>query len=155
MSFNYGYEWKKFLKEQELLKKQYKAAGMTDAAIQELYADALAWFNSRRKEARYAASPKSMMTQDPEAGDYRYMDMDEFAAQAPLVTSVDRYAWIDDIENADLCNAIRTMKPDYIEIITLMMEGFTEREIAQMRGVVETAIINKVTRIRKILNNFQ
>ena len=154
MSFNYGYEWKKFEREQELLKKQYKAAGMTDAAIQELYADALAWFNARRKEARYAASPKSMMTQDPDTGDLRYMDMDELPAKAPLVISVNRYAWIDALENADLCNAIRSLKPDYIEIITLMMEGYQQNDIAQIMGSTFRAINNKITRIKNIMEVF-
>ncbi len=154
MSFNYGYEWKKFLKEQELLKKQYEAAGMTDAAIQALYEDALAWFNSRRKEARYAVTTISMMTQDPDTGDYRYMGMDELPAQEPLITSVNRYAWIGEIENIELSKAILALKPDYIEILTLMMEGYQQNEIATILHSSFQAIQNKIARIRKILQVF-
>ena len=154
MSINYGYEWKRFSEEQELLKKQYEAAGMTDAAIQELYEDALAWFNSRRKEARYAVTTISMMTQDPDTGDYLYMDMDELPAQEPLITSVNRYAWIGEIENIELSKAILALKPDYIEILTLMMEGYQQNEIATIMHISFQAIQNKIARIRKILQVF-
>ena len=154
MSFNYGYEWKKFLKEQELLKKQYEAAGMTDAAIQALYENALAWFNSRRKEARYAVTTISMMTQDPDTGDYRYMGMDELPAQEPLITSVNRYAWIGEIENIELSKAILALKPDYIEILTLMMEGYQQNDIAKIMHVDNAVICRKVKRLKNTLNDF-
>ncbi len=155
MSFNYGSEWKKFTEEQKRLAKQYKAVGMADAAIQALYKDALAWFNSRRKEARYAANPMSMMKQDPDTGDYRYMDMDEFPADQPLVNYGNRFSWILDIENSELYKAIIAMKPDYIEIITLMMEGYAHADIAKMRGVSPDSVNKKIAHIRKILKTFK
>lgn len=154
MGFNYGYEWKKFTEEQKKLAKQYKAAGMSEAAIQELYEDALAWFHSRRKEARNSVNPMKMMTQDPETGDYRYMDMDEFPAEQPLVRYGNRYSWIDEISNPELHNTIVAMKPDYIEIITLMMEGYQQNDIAAILHSGFKAINNKIARIRIILKDF-
>jgi len=154
MGFNYGYEWKKFTEEQKKLAKQYKAAGMSETAIQKLYEDALAWFHSRRKEARHSVNPMKMITQDPETGDYRYMDMDEFPAEQPLVRYGSRYSWIDEISNPELHNAIVAMKPDYIEIITLMMEGYFQCDIAKIMHVDNAVICRKVTRIKKTLNNF-
>ena len=154
MGFNYGYEWKKFTEEQKKLAKQYKAAGMSETAIQKLYEDALAWFHSRRKEARNSVNPMKMMTQDPETGDYRYMDMDEFPAEQPLVRYGNRYSWIDEISNPELHNTIVAMKPDYIEIITLMMEGYHQNDIAAILHSGFKAINNKIARIRIILKDF-
>ena len=154
MGFNYGYEWKKFTEEQKKLAKQYKAAGMSEAAIQELYEDALAWFHSRRKEARNSVNPMKMMTQDPETGDYRYMDMDEFPAEQPLVRYGNRYSWIHEIVNPEIHKAIVAMKPDYIEIITLMMEGYQQNDITKIIGIVPSTLNEKVMRIREKLKKF-
>ncbi len=153
MSFNNGFESRKFKMKQESLAATYRKAGMTDEAVQAMYDYDKAVFLHNRREAEHAVEPSVMLTTDETTGDSRYMDMDEFPAQAPLVTSVDRYAWIDDLENADLCDAIRAMKPDYIEIITLMMKGYQQNDIAKIMGSTFRAINNKITRIKNILKN--
>ena len=155
MYFNYGYKRRQFELEQEKLRKQYEAAGMTEEAIQAMYEDALAWFRSCRNETLHSVCPREMMTVDPSNGDFRYMDMDELPAKAPLITSTDRYAWIDEIENAEMRSVIRNFSLNYKEIITLRMEGFPQCEIARQFGVSEMAISKKISKIEKKLEKFR
>ena len=63
-----------------------------------------------------------------------------------------RYAWVDEIENERLGIALKSMPQDYIELLTeIVIEGKTQKEIAQERGVVKSAISNKMKRIEKII----
>lgn len=155
MSFNNGYERKLFNRQQERQAAQYRKAGMSEESIQAMFVYDHAGFCLYRREKEHAIEPSAMIAADDCTGDTRYMDMDELPAKAPLIASTNRYAWIDELENEEMAEAIRGFSDDYKEIMTLLFEGFKEREIAQMRGVVETAIINKVTRIRKRLKKFE
>lgn len=48
--------------------------------------------------------------------------------------------------------ALKSMPQDYIELLTeIVIEGKTQKEIAQERGVVKSAISNKMKRIEKII----
>ena len=154
MYFNYGYKRQQFELEQTELRKQYKAAGMTEEAIQAMYEDSLAWFRSCRNETLHGVYPQEMMTVDPSNGDFRYMDMDELPASAQLITSTDRFAWIEEIKDPALYGTVRAMKQDYIEIITLMMEGYQQNDIAGVMRISRPALNEKVMRIREKLKKF-
>lgn len=154
MSFNYGREWKKFVEDQKQLKKEYEAVGMSQEAIQILYEYDLEWFRSCRNEMLHRVSPQKMMSFDSSTGDFLYMDMDELLVKEPLVTSIDRYAWIDELENVELLDVTRSVKPDYIEIITLLMEGYQQNDIAVLMHSSFRAINNKIARIRNLFKEF-
>ena len=62
--------------------------------------------------------------------------------------------WIDEIDDPELYKAIIAMKPSYIEIITLMMEGYQQNDIAAILHSSFQAVQNKIARIRKILKDF-
>ena len=51
MSFNNGYERKKFNNEQALLPEKYRAYGMSEQAIKEMYEFDYEWFKSQRRYA--------------------------------------------------------------------------------------------------------
>ena len=53
MSFNYGLERKKFDAEWVRLRKEYAEAGMSKAAIEEMYQFDLAAFNRKRADANH------------------------------------------------------------------------------------------------------
>jgi len=152
MNFNYGYERRVFDKEQAKLRKLYLAAGMSEEAIREMYAFDKAYFNLRRKEILHEAEPQEMITSDADTGEIRRMDMDDFPARETNTEySLENYSWIEAIQNKQLHEALTSMPDDYIEIITLMMEGHSQTDIGNSRGLTRKAINNKVARIRAIL----
>ena len=154
MSFNNGFERKQFNREQKRLAEKYRKAGMSETDIQAMHEYDLEVFRQYRRDREHAADPSDMMTNDESTGDSRYMDMDEFPADAPLVKYGNRYSWIDEINNLELHKAIVAMKPDYIEIITLMMEGYVQRDIAKKMHVDNAVICRKVKRLKNTLNDF-
>ena len=154
MSFNNGFERKQFNREQKRLAEKYRKAGMSETDIQAMHEYDLEVFRQYRRDREHAADPSDMMTNDESTGDSRYMDMDEFPADAPLVKYGNRYSWIDEINNLELHKAIVAMKPDYIEIITLMMEGYQQNDIAKIMHVDNAVICRKVKRLKNTLNDF-
>ena len=154
MNYNYGYKKRVFTQEQDMLRKQYEAAGMSEKAILEMYEFDLEYFRLLRREAIHAVEPQEMMSNDSETGDLHYMDMDELPAQDATYHVPDRYAWIEEIETHEIKMSVQSCKPEYIEIITLLMEGYRQREIAELRGVPESTISDKLMRIRKKFRKF-
>jgi len=154
MSFNNGFERKQFNREQKRLAEKYRKAGMSETDIQAMHEYDLEVFRQYRRDREHAADPSDMMTNDESTGDSRYMDMDEFPADAPLVKYGNRYSWIDEIDNPELHKAIVAMKPSYIEIITLMMEGYQQNDIAKIMHVDNAVICRKVKRLKNTLNDF-
>lgn len=154
MSFNNGFERKQFNREQKRLAEKYRKAGMSETDIQAMHEYDLEVFRQYRRDREHAADPSDMMTNDESTGDSRYMDMDEFPADAPLVKYGNRYSWIDEINNLELHKAIVAMKPSYIEIITLMMEGYQQNDIAKIMHVDNAVICRKVKRLKNTLNDF-
>ena len=154
MGFNNGFERKQFNRDQKRLAEKYRRTGMSETDIQAMREYDLEVFRQYRRDREHAADPSDMMTTDESTGDSRYMDMDELPADVPLVKYGNRYSWIDEINNTALHKAIVTMKRDYIEIITLMMEGYQQNDIAAILHSSFKAINNKIARIRIILKDF-
>ena len=64
MAWNNGYERKKFESEQKRLAEEYRAAGMTEEQIEEMYQFDLAEFRSRRRFCEHNQQlPKDMFDQ--------------------------------------------------------------------------------------------
>ena len=155
MYFNYGYERRLFEQDQAKKRREYRRAGMSEEAIREMYEYDLYVFNNERKEIKHRVHYSEMLTYDAETGDSRYMDMDEFPSKIKHIDySLIGSKWLEDMENPYLYKALSNMPKDYITIVGMKMDGYTNLEIANSFGVIETAIINKVHRIRKILKNF-
>ncbi len=154
MSFNNGFERKQFNREQKRLAKKYRRVGMSETDIQAMHEYDLEVFRQYRRDREHAADPSDMMTTDESTGDSRYMDMDELPADAPLVKYGNRYSWIDDINDPALHEAIVAMKQDYIEIITLMMEGYQQNDITKTIGIAPSTLNEKIMRIREKLKKF-
>ena len=154
MSFNNGFERKQFNMQQERLADKYREAGMSEADIRAMREYDNAVFCQYRRDKEHTVDPSAMVATDESTGDTRYLDMDELPAGAPLVLYGDRYSWIDEIDNPELHKVIVSMKPEYIEIITLQMEGYQQSDIAAILHSSFKAINNKISRIRKILKDF-
>ena len=155
MYFNYGYQRRLFEQDQAKKRKEYLKAGMNKDAIREMYEYDLYVFNNERKEIKHRAHYSEMLTYDVETGDSRYMDMDEFPSQREHIDySLIGSKWLEDIENPDLYKALSNMPKDYITIISMKMDGYSDIEIGKVLNSKRRSINNKIARIRKILKNF-
>ena len=157
MKWNNGKERARFEKEQEKLKKEYLAAGMTEEQIKKLYEYDLSEFNSERREKEHTQKLDfdDAEFNDKETDNPLFKKFLEAISITPEYSDSSRHGWIEDIENEKLSKALKNLSKDYIDILTdICVNGFSQTEIAQKRGVSRKAINNKISRIKKFLNNF-
>ena len=158
MNWNDGKERKKFLKKQEELRKAYLAAGMTEEQIKALYEFDLEAYRLRRREALHTQKidfePYEGEASDEGQNPLYSIFNDKLTTEIDL-TSLSRFSWIEEIEDEDLCQALKLLSEDYLEIITeLLVDKLSQSEIARKRGVTRKAVNNKISRIKKFLKKF-
>lgn len=73
MKYNHSAMRQRFIKEQKKLAKQYRAAGMSEEAIQEMYKFDLAVFRSNRNDLAHKAEIEEMTAFDRVTGESHYI----------------------------------------------------------------------------------
>ena len=139
MAYIYAYERKKF--EEEWAKKEewYRAEGMDEDAIREMYVFDLAEFNSNRRYYRHNVS----LTADLSELANLLVDYSDFILSG-------RYDWIEELDEPELVQIIRRLPETELELLTEMIcDDLTQSEIARANGVSRQAINEKVRKIRK------
>ena len=161
MSWNDGYERKKF---NARIKKEiieYKALGMTEeqiAAIVRLDED------QYRSERRYHMHTQEFCKSDfddDDGGDNGKSPLYEKYMEQ-LTVSIDdekstanRYGWLDDIGNAEMYVALSSMSEERVDLLTsVVFEGKSMTEIAKEKGLSVSAITQRMGTIKKYLRNF-
>lgn len=161
MSWNDGYERKKF---NARIKKEiieYKALGMTEeqiAAIVRLDED------QYRSERRYHMHTQEFCESDfddDDGGDNGKSPLYEKYMEQ-LTVSIDdeksatnRYGWLDDIENVEMYVALSSMSEERVDLLTsVVFEGKSMTEIAKEKGLSVSAITQRMGTIKKYLRNF-
>ena len=161
MSWNDGYERKKF---NARIKKEiieYKALGMTEeqiAAIVRLDED------QYRSERRYHMHTQEFCESDfddDDGGDNGKSPLYEKYMEQ-LTVSIDdeksttnRYGWLDDIGNAEMYVALSSMSEERVDLLTsVVFEGKSMTEIAKEKGLSVSAITQRMGTIKKYLRNF-
>lgn len=129
------------LKEQA---EEYRAAGMTEEAIAEIAAFDLQVMRSDRKYDRHN---QSLHPGAGEPGDAPEPGYD--GSEMPLE---DRLGWLEEIETPALAEALRELKPEMLELLTLFVfEGFTKSDIARRQGCAPQNVATKLLRVRRFL----
>ena len=80
--------------------------------------------------------------------------MDELPDEKGFSIADGRYSWIDRLDDDALSEAILALPKDHIEILTLLRDGYSQTEIAAMRGVQRAALCRLVGRIAEKLKRF-
>lgn len=153
MGFNYGREKRRFDKEWEQLQKEYAAAGMEEADITLMKEFDWEWFCSRRTyENHNQALPDE---EDIEAGrTLLFQKFPELSADFEQQEFTDRYAWLQEIEDEKLYQRLCRLGEKDLELLTLMVvEGYTQAEVAKLWRYSRSAITQKVKKIQKYLQN--
>ena len=157
MAWNNGLERKKFEAEQAKLAAEYRAVGMTDEQIRQMYEFDLEAFNSNRRFAEHTQEfPESPFEDGDEGQSPLYEKFPEaLTVTMELPTGNSRYAWLDEIEHAQLAKALKELSAEDIELITLyVFEDYTQEEIGARFGISQRAAGKRIAKIRKFFEKF-
>jgi len=157
MSFNKGYELKKFEAHWEKLRIEYVAAGMTEDAIQKMYDYDRQQFNAERA---HLERTQELSTDTFECSEDENSPLMKRYREVTTVTDTyhetkSGFAWIGEIENERLLSALENLSGLDLKILTLYVyAGYTESEIAGELGGAKVAIHKRIEKITKLLKNF-
>ena len=145
MGINFAYARKKFSEAQQKLRKEYKAAGMTDEQILEMYEYDLHQFN--RDLAYQRHTQRLGILDNPLL--HKFIDALTVYQQP---TGAAKLWWLDEIEDADLIKSLMRLTDDELDLIDMLaFGGCSQREISERTGKSPTAICLKLKTIRKKL----
>ena len=157
MSFNKGYELKKFEAHWEKLRIEYAAAGMTEEAIQKMYDYDRLQFNSERTfiERTQEFNAPAYESSEEEASPLMLRYQDAITVTDTYHETKSRFAWIGEIENERLLSALENLSEDDLKLLTFYAyEGYTVTEISKVLGVSQPTISIKIKRITNFLKKF-
>lgn len=148
MSWNDGRERKLFEKRQAVLAEQYRAVGMMEEQIQQMYEFDLAVYRSER--IFYTHTQALEFCSDDK--DVVVCDVSNFLLECQTENIRDytnRYWWIEELEK--LYKAAMSLSDEEIELITLyVFEGYTQKEIANKFQCSQVAICKRLDKIKKV-----
>ena len=157
MSFNKGYELKKFEAHWEKLRIEYAAAGMTEDVIQKMYDYDRQQFNAERA---HLERTQELSTDTFECSEDENSPLMKRYREVTTVTDTyhetkSGFAWIGEIENERLLSALENLSGLDLKILTLYVyAGYTESEIVGELGGSKVAIHKRIEKITKLLKKF-
>ena len=157
MSFNKGYELKKFEAHWEKLRIEYAAAGMTEDAIQKMYDYDRQQFNVERT---HLERTQELSTDTFECSEDENSPLMKQYREVTTVTDTyhetkSGFAWIGEIENERLLSALENLSEDDLKLLTLYVyEGYNESEISKVFNVSQPAIHKRIMKITIFLKKF-
>ena len=157
MSFNKGYELKKFEAHWEKLRVEYAAAGMTEDAIQKMYDYDRQQFNSERTfiERTQEFTAPAYESSEEEASPLMLRYQEAITTTDTYHETKSKFAWIGEIENERLLSALENLSEDDLKLLTFYAyEGYTVTEISKVLGVSQPTISIKIKRITNFLKKF-
>ncbi len=158
--FNYAKEKAKFDREWSILEKQYREAGMSDEAIEQMREYDISVFNRRRSWATYETPFSEVLPDESTAPDLNIESLTIgekiLAEDVYHVLTIDvRLNWINELPDSDLVERLLQLsKSDLVILSAYVFEGMKQKEIGENLGFTQSDISQKLTRIKKILKNF-
>ena len=138
--------------------REYKAAGMSEEDIQDIYAFDLNVFRKNRTEfQRTQPLSESSCDDGSEQGESMSALLKKFSSALSVCDkysfqSDPRFAWVDEMENDELYRKIISLPKRDIDLLTLIaFEGYSQREVAEIRGIAPAAICKKIAKLKKLL----
>ena len=155
MCWNDGYERRKFEARQKKQAEEYRALGMTEEQIKEMYEFDLEQYKSDRRYHMHTQPFTSSDFDDGEDDDSESTLLNKFFGELTITidsnSEQSRYWWIEEIDNPKLAETIKTLSPEQIELLTLVViDGYGQTEIAEIMGVSQSAISQRFSTIKKI-----
>ena len=139
MSFNNGYEMRKFERQWERERKIMLEAGMDEDSINKMLDYDKAYYNSRRRYEEHRVSESFCW--------------DSLSVEETYEENVD---FMDQISDRDLFLALKSLKNTELELIELyIIKNMRITEIAQHQGKSKSTISEKIGRIIQKIRKFQ
>ena len=140
MSWNNGYETKKFEARQKKQAEEYRTLGMTEDQIQAMYEFDLEQFKSERRHRMHTQPLQVEEFEENDADESDNTLLNEFFDEltCTIETSGDksRYWWVEEIDDSETVKKIKSLSERDLEILTLMViDELTHEEIAKIMGV--------------------
>ena len=156
MEWNNGKERALFEKEQAELRKQYLAAGMTEEQIQALHAFDREWYKSRRREAVHTQRLDIQTSEDEDINKDNplYKKFFEKLAVEDNHADYSRYGWIDELENEELAKAVNALSDADKELLTMLINGFTQSEIGAEMGVSQQSVSKRIKKVQRFFRKW-
>jgi len=154
MAWNNGLERKKFEAEQAKLAAEYRAAGMSEEQIQQMYEFDLEVFNSNRRFAEHTQQfPESPFEDGDEGQSPLYEKFPEaLTVTLELPVGNDHFSWVDEIDDEQLVERLKLLSAEELDLITrIAMDEQTQSEVAAELGVNQSTISRRLEKIIKIL----
>ena len=156
MSWNDGYERKMFAKRQKKQAAEYRALGMTEEQIKEMYEFDLEQFKSERRHRMHTQPLQVEEFEENDADESDNTLLNEFFDELTytIETSGDksRYWWVEEIDNPVLIRNIKNLSIEQLELLTLVViDNYGQAEIAELMKVSQSAISQRLATIKKIL----
>ena len=134
MSFNKGYELKKFEAHWEKLRIEYAAAGMTEDAIQKMYDYDRQQFNSERTfvERTQEFTAPAYESSEEEASPLMLRYQEAITTKDTYHETKSKFVWIGEIEDEHLLSALEKLSDEDLELLTLYIyEGYSTVELSK------------------------
>lgn len=156
MSFNNGNERRKLNAKWEQLRVQYREAGMSEEAIQEMYEFDLGVLNSERA---YDANTVAVCDGDDDKDARKAADFKQYEAAITVTDTYhetkSRFGWIGEIENERLLSALEKLSEDDLKLLTLYVyEGYSTVELSKVYGIAHQNISKRIIKITNFLKKF-
>lgn len=157
MKWNNGKERKKFEAEQARLREQYIAADMTEEQIQAMYDYDLSVLNGNRREAIHNQRLDIQAFDEEDTDEGKNPLLNKFTETLTVEidrSAVNRYAWIDEIEDEGVVLVIKSLSLQDVELLTkIIVDKSTLTEIAQMENITQQAVSKRLKKIKNIFQN--
>jgi len=146
MRWNDGKERKIFEKRQAILAEQYRAVGMTEEQIQQMYEFDLAVYRSERIFNMHTQAMEINFADDDDVGEVSNYLLE---CQTECFRNYsNRYWWVDELEK--LYQAAMSLTDDEKELVTLyVFDGYTQKEIADKLNCSQVAIFKRLNKIKR------
>ena len=155
MGFNYAAEKKKFETLWARLRRDYRAAGMSDAAIQKMHDFDWEVFKQERIYRLHTQDlgigifdEHSAEQEDKSALMKKFL---ESVSHWDDYTTASRYGWIEEVDDPSIYKQLQALRKADLELLTLIVvDGLSQTEIAAAFGCSPQNIFGRLKKIRKI-----
>ena len=159
MCWNDGYERRKFEARQKKQAEEYRALGMTEEQIKEMYEFDLEQYKSDRRYHMHTQPFTSSDFDDGEDDDSESTLLNKFFDELTLTidsrSEQSRYWWIEEIEDEELAYRVKCLNSDEIEMLTVLaFDGYTQAEAAKTMGIPYRTFKFKLRNIKNFLRKF-
>ena len=159
MGFNYAAEKKKFETLWARLRREYRAAGMSDAAIQKMHDFDWEVFKQERIYRLHTQDLGIGIFDEPSAGqEDKSALMKKFLESVSRwddYTTASRYGWIEGIGDQRLVRVLKRLSLSEKELLTkYCIEDKTQQEIAAEMGLSQRAVGKQLQQLKKYFKKF-